>query len=118
MNSNQDLVIQFFRELKTYNSSNFKTLQKIDFNIADDPIVFKAFSSVVTRYFIFREKHPEIPEIDMKFLYFKLSIDMVARYFSQYPAGDVEDLKGFQRQLRVYAEELQNREEKELKEVV
>lgn len=117
MNSNQDLALLFFRELKTYNSSNFKILQKLDIKSVDDPVVYKSFSSVITRYFIFHEKHPEISELDMKLLYFKLSIDMIARFFSQYPAGNIEDLLGFQRQLNVYAEEMHNYDDR-LKEVV
>lgn len=92
----------FFTELKSYNSTNFKTL--LNANISEeDPKVYKSCSSVVTRYFIFAEKHPEIPQSAMKMLYFKLRIDMLARYFSEYPAADPSDLKPFQDELKRFA---------------
>lgn len=92
----------FFTELKRYNTNNFKTLLNADIN-ADDPKVHKCCSSVVTRYFIFTEKHPEIPQSDLRMLYFKLRIDMLARYFSEYPAANTSDLKPFQDELRRFA---------------
>lgn len=46
----------FFKDLKSYNSTNFRTLLKTDLQgNANTSTVHKAFSSVVTRYFIFRE---------------------------------------------------------------
>ncbi len=98
MNSNSELVDMFFRELKQYNSTNFKSIERADLNYEDSK-VFKSCSSVVTRYFIFKERHPEIPESDMNRLYYKLRIDMIARYFSEYPAADVSDLVPFQKEL-------------------
>ena len=98
MNSNSELVDMFFRELKQYNSTNFKSIERADLN-HEDSKVFKSCSSVVTRYFIFKERHPEIPESDMNRLYYKLRIDMIARYFSEYPAADVSDLVPFQKEL-------------------
>ena len=98
MNSNSELVDMFFRELKQYNSTNFKSIERSDLNYEDSK-VFKSCSSVVTRYFIFKERHPEIPESDMNRLYYKLRIDMIARYFSEYPAADVSDLVPFQKEL-------------------
>lgn len=35
-------------------------------------------------------------------LYFKLKIDMIAYYFSQYPDGDLDYLKAFQLELLQY----------------
>lgn len=98
MASNLELVSLFFRDLKNYNSTNFRTLAhaKLD---KDDATVHKAFSSVVTRYFIFCERHPEVSRVDMQILYFKLKIDMIARYFANYPASTVEELKPFQLEL-------------------
>ena len=98
MNSNSELLDMFFRELKQYNSTNFKSIERADLNYEDSK-VFKSCSSVVTRYFIFKERHPEIPESDMNRLYYKLRIDMIARYFSEYPAADVSDLVPFQKEL-------------------
>ncbi len=47
-----ELINLFFSELKKFNSSNFKTLERADLTIdGDDPIVRKSFSSVITRYF-------------------------------------------------------------------
>lgn len=104
MVSNQELSDLFFSELKQYNSTNFKTALKADLDKAGDA-VFKSFSAVVTRYFIFSEKHPEIPEADKRMLYFKLKIDMVAKYFSLYPDIHVDLLKPFQLEMRSYVEE-------------
>lgn len=92
----------FFNDLKQYNSTNFRTLSQVNVSDNDDSTLHKSFSSVVTRYFIFREKHPEIDENTMKMLYYKLKIDMVARYFSEYPAASSEDLRPFQIELQNY----------------
>ena len=97
----KELVDAFFHDLKAYNSTNFKTLAKADLSV-QDPIVHKAFSSVLTRYFIFKEKHPEISEPDHKLLYFKLKLDMIATYFSEYPDTTTDDLIAFQLELRNY----------------
>lgn len=106
MSSNsQELVQTFFHDLKQYNATNFRTIEKADLS-KEDATVHKSCSSVVTRYFIFRERHPEISESDMRMLYFKLRIDMIARYFSEYPAASLEDLKPFQSELRRYVREL------------
>ena len=82
MNSNSELVDMFFRELKQYNSTNFKSIERADLNYEDSK-VFKSCSSVVTRYFIFKERHPEIPESDMNRLYYKLRIDMILFRFKK-----------------------------------
>lgn len=106
MRSSVELTNLFFRELKSYNSSNFKTLEKADLsNGGDDPVVHKAFSSVLTRYFIFREKHPEITDEENKVLYFKLKLDLVAKYFSEYPETSTDNLIAFQIELRNYVRE-------------
>lgn len=102
VNSNK-LSDLFFKELKQYNGTNFKTLLNANLS-KDDAIIHKACSSVVTRYFIFVEKHPEISETDAKLLYFQLRIDMIARYFSEYPAASLQDLEPFQEELKRYVE--------------
>lgn len=98
MTSNIDLVNLFFTELKKYNLTNFRTIAKADLS-RDDATVHKAFSSVVTRFFIFMEKHPELDSVDGKILFFKLKIDMIARYFSEYPASSLDELRPFQLEL-------------------
>ena len=102
MLSNNDLIKTFFRDLKKYNTTNFRTIEKADLT-REDATTYKSFSSVVTRYFIFREKHPEISESDLKILYYKLRIDMIARYFAEYPKSDLNDLSPFQLELQRYA---------------
>lgn len=97
MNSNYS---QFFVELKQYNSTNFKTLRTADLDKGIDVTVIKAFSSVITRYFIFCEKHPELTPTDTHILYYQFKIDMIARYFSNYPNSNVEELKPFQLELQ------------------
>ena len=99
--SSKELADLFFKDLHQYNSTNFKTLAKADLTI-QDPVVHKAFSSVLTRYFIFKEKHPEITEPEHKMLYFKLKLDMIATYFSEYPDTTTDNLIAFQLELRNY----------------
>lgn len=101
-----ELINCFFGDLKKYNSTNFKTLVNANLHEdGDDPIVRKAFSSVITRYFIFREKHPEITREEKNILYFKLGIDLVGKYFSEYPDASTDNLIGFQVVLRNYVKE-------------
>lgn len=104
MRSSKELTDLFFRSLKEYNSSNFKTLERADLS-KEDAVVHKAFSSVLTRYFIFREKHPEITDEETKILYFKLKLDLVAQYFSEYPETNTDRLVAFQIELRNFVRE-------------
>lgn len=104
MRSSIELTNLFFRDLKSYNSTNFKTIEKADLS-KESPVVHKAFSSAITRYFIFRERHPEITDVENKILYFKLKLDQVAKYFSEYPETSTDNLVGFQVELRAYVKE-------------
>lgn len=96
-----NVVDTFFTELRQYNSSNFKALKSIDITNSD-PSVNKAFSSVITRYFIFCEKHPELSDEVKRLLYYQLKIDMIARFFSNYPNSNSADLVAFQTELMYY----------------
>lgn len=98
----EDICRQFFHDLKAYNIRCFKNIERSDVHV-ENPELYKSCSSVITRYFIFQEKHPEISDTDMKMLYYKLKIDMIARYFSEYPAASPEDLRPFQIELQNYA---------------
>lgn len=99
-----DIRDLFFRDLKQYNSTNFKTLAKADLS-KNSAEIHKAFSSVVTRYFIFREKHiEEFSEAEFNMLYFKLKIDLISQYFSEYPSADVDSLVAFQVELKSFIE--------------
>lgn len=109
MLSSTELTNIFFRELHQYNSTNFKNIVNADLT-KQDPVVHKAFSSVVTRYFIFKEKHPEISEAEHNLLYFKLKLDLVAKYFSEYPDTSTDNLIAFQIEIRNYVKERQSRE--------
>lgn len=104
MLSSLELVQTFFHDLKQYNSTNFRTVEKASLD-KDDATVHKAFSSVVTRYFIFAERHPEISDEEKRILYFKLKIDMIARYFSDYPDVNLDLLKPFQLELKQHLRE-------------
>lgn len=103
MRSSKELTDLFFRNLKEYNSSNFKTLETADLSHYN-AVTHKAFSSVLTRYFIFQEKHPEITEEENKILYFKLKLDLVAQYFSEYPETNTDRLVAFQIELRNFVQ--------------
>lgn len=103
-----NIAHMFFRELKTYNSTNFRTLQKANLDI-EDAVTHKAFSSVITRFFIFCEKHPELTDTERRILFFQLKIDMIARYFSEYPDTNLEQLKAFQIELRNYIKDTNDR---------
>lgn len=104
MLSSNQLVQLFFKDLKQYNATNFKTIAKADLS-KNDATVHKAFSSVVTRYFIFKERHPEISEVEHNILYFKLKLDLIARYFTDYPDTTTDNLVAFQLELRNYLKE-------------
>lgn len=97
--SNAALVRLFFSDLKNYNSTNYRTLVAADLS-AITPTVYKSFSSVITRYFIFAERHPELSPSELKMLYYKLKIDMVALFFSSYPDVDIQLLIPFQLELK------------------
>lgn len=101
MMSGVELTNTFFHDLKQYNATNFRTIEHAQL-VEDDPTVHKAFSSVVTRYFIFRERHPELSDAECNMLYFKLKIDMISRYFSEYPASNIDELRAFQLELQNY----------------
>lgn len=92
---------KFFSELKQYNRTNFHELERADLEELD-PKSLKAFSSVPTRYLIFCEKHPEYSELEKNMLWFQLKIDMIARFFSNFPNTNQDDLKAFQTELRCY----------------
>lgn len=104
MLSSLELTNLFFKDLKSYNSTNFRTIERADLS-KENATVHKAFSSVVTRYFIFAERHPEISDSDRRVLYFKLKIDMIARYFSDYPDVNLDLLRAFQLELQQYVKE-------------
>ena len=113
-----ELINLFFSDLKKYNQSNFKTLEKADLTKdGDSPMVRKSFSSVITRYFIFREKHPEISDAENKILYFKLKLDLVAKYFSEYPETSTDNLVAFQIELRNYVKEHHNDSDVQVSEI-
>lgn len=109
MLSSLELTRLFFHDLHEYNSTNFKTIARADLS-KENATVHKAFSSVVTRYFIFAERHPEISDADRRILYFKLKIDMIARYFSDYPDVNLDLLKAFQLELQQYLKESRSEE--------
>lgn len=105
MLSSLELTQLFFKDLKSYNATNFRTIERAQLD-KDDPTVHKAFSSVVTRYFIFAERHPEISDEERRILYFKLKIDMIATYFSEYPDVNLDLLKPFQIELKRHVKEM------------
>jgi len=101
MRSSRELVDTFLSDLKHYNSSNFRTVATADI-YKQDAVVLKAYSSIITRYFIFKEKHPEITEPEHNLLYYKLKLDLVANYFSEYPDTTPDNLVAFQLELQQY----------------
>lgn len=105
MLSSLEVVNLFFHDLKQYNSTNFRTLEYAKLDEEDTATIHKAFSSVVTRYFIFSERHPEISDAEKRILYFKLKIDMIARYFSEYPDVNIDFLRAFQLELQQYVKD-------------
>ena len=104
MNKLDRLQDMFFKDLKSYNNTNFRTLLRADlFSDGNMSTVHKAFSSVVTRYFIFREKHAgELTDSEFNLLYFQLKLDLISQYFSEYPNSDISTLASFQQQIREY----------------
>ena len=112
MRSSKELTNMFFSDLKRYNTSNFRAIERADLSV-EDAAVHKAFSSVVTRYFIFKEKHPEVSDVEHRMLYFKLKLDMVASYFSEYPETTTDNLVAFQLELKKFVKENRHTSNKE-----
>jgi hypothetical protein len=112
MRSSKELTNLFFSELHSYNNTNFKTIANADLT-KQDATVHKAFSSVVTRYFIFREKHPEVTEVEHQILYFKLKLDLIANYFAEFPDTSTDNLVAFQLELKRYIKETKRSSKKE-----
>lgn len=104
MRTKKELTDCFFSDLHSYNNRNFKTIATADLSV-QDATTHKAFSSAITRYFIFREKHPEISEEEFKILYFVLSLDLVATYFAEYPDTTLDNLVAFQLHVKNYVKE-------------
>ena len=102
MKTAQELERCFFTELKKYNSTNYNTLLNADLS-KNDAKTHKSFSSVITRYFIFREKHEEFSEAEFNLLYFKLKLDLISEYFAQYPDSSADTLVAFQQELQKFA---------------
>lgn len=101
MDSKHNISSIFFKDLKSYNKTTFRCLKNCVLD-TPSPEVLKAFSSVITRYYIFCEKHPEIPEVDKRILYFKVKIDLIARFFANFPSSKLDELKPFQDDLLNY----------------
>ena len=104
MRTSKELTNLFFFDLHKFNHQNFKTIETADLS-NKDTILHKAFSSVITRYFIFRDKHPELTDTEKNLLYFKLKLDLIASYFSEYPDNDTANLLAFQLELRRYVKD-------------
>ena len=101
--SNLTVTDLFFKDLKSYNSTNFAAIRKADLSQDNSLGINKAFSSVVTRYFIFTDKHPELSDSEKRALYFMLKIDLIAKYFSEYPDNtNIGILQEFQSKLIDY----------------
>lgn len=113
MKSSVELVRMFFHDLKQFNATNFKSIETADLSVSN-PSVHKAFSSAITRYFIFREKHTEISEAEHNMLFYKLKLDLIARYFSEYPDTTPENLVAFQLELINYVKETKGEQDDEL----
>lgn len=114
-----ELINFFFFELKKFNTNNFKTLKTADLkNNGDDPLVRKAFSSVLTRFNLFCEKHPEIDDVSIKIMYYKLGLDKIGQYFSEFPETSTDNFVTFQVELRKYVKSLEGTEEEETNEQV
>jgi hypothetical protein len=103
--SSEQLQDLFFKELKKYNSTNFRDICKANLESTDEEEfdqTCKAFSSAITRYNIFKQKHPEIDRSLMLMLYYKLKLDVIAKYFTVYPDSPVKYFEGFQQDVKSY----------------
>ena len=98
IDSISNVIDMFFCDMKDFNKNNFKSIHTADLSKLDIN-AYKSFSSIVTRYFIFCDKHPELSEEMKKLLFYRLKIDLIARFYTNYPAGNVEDLNAFKSEL-------------------
>lgn len=105
IDSISDVIDTFFTDMKAFNKNNFKAIHTADLSNVN-LTTYKSFSSIVTRYFIFCDKHPELSEEMKKLLFYKLKIDLIARFYMNYPVGDIEDLRAFKRELDMSVERM------------
>lgn len=99
--TSESLTSLFFTDLKKYNATCFKKLTS-DESVMTNSDILKAYSSVITRYFIFVEKHPELTVSECRILYYKLKIDMISKFFYEYPETNLDYLNGFKEELETY----------------
>lgn len=105
MKTVQDLEEAFFSDLRKFNITNYRALKDADLS-KNDARTHKAFSSVLTRYFIFREKHgDEFTQSEYNMLFFQLKLDLIGDYFAHYPESDTSALTAFQAELRRFLKE-------------
>ena len=111
MKTVQDLEESFFADLRKFNITNYRALKDADLS-KNDARTHKAFSSVLTRYFIFREKHgDEFTQAEYNMLFFQLKLDLIGDYFAHYPESDTSALTAFQEELRRFLKERSSNKE-------
>ena len=54
----------------------------------------------------------------MNMLYYQLKIDLIAKYFSEYPESDISPLKAFQEELQKFASNNSAKKDKDKKDVL
>jgi hypothetical protein len=103
-----DYSKMFFDMTRGHNSTNWGKLVvaiKTETPSLNQP-TWKALSSLVTRYWLFIEKHPDMSESDCHMLYYILGIDRIGKLISTYPRYSEEDFRSLQEQLRPIIEEV------------
>jgi len=97
----QDYSKMFMEETRHYNVTNFRRLRsclEVPRPVLDQP-TWKALTSLVTRYWIFAEKHPEMTASDRNMLYFLIGLDRIGKLMACHPRCDDEEFKGLAEQL-------------------
>jgi hypothetical protein len=96
-----DYSKMFFNMTRGHNSTNWRKLVAAfqDETPTLNQPTWKALSSLVTRYWLFIEKNPDMSESDRHMLYYILGIDRIGKLIATHPRCSDEDFRSLQEQL-------------------
>lgn len=89
----EDRKSLFLHELFKYNKNNYEQLHKSTNLDELDINVYKAATSLITRYFIWVQNHPELSEDEVNQMFYILSLDEILQAISEFPQIPVDKLR-------------------------
>lgn len=84
---------EFLTELFKYNKNNYMQLKRASSEEELDINVFKAATSLITRYFIWIQNHPELPESEIHSMFYVLSLDELLEGIAAFPAIPTDKIR-------------------------